>query len=73
MENGTTVVGQSVDELLLAVGVVCRAEHRTDVVPGHACNAVLGTIASASAFSIAIDVWHGSLSEVDASTAQSPL
>jgi len=35
LENGSTVIGQSVDELLLAVRAVCRAKQLTDLCPGH--------------------------------------
>ena len=39
LEKGSTVVGESVDQLLFAVGVVCHAKRLTNLVPGHATNA----------------------------------
>jgi hypothetical protein len=71
VKNTSTVVGQSVNELLLAVGAICRAKHLTDLVPGHATNA-RSSYCLRQRFSMANDARHGSLSEVDASTTQSP-
>src|SRR5688572_11001341 len=70
-ENGSTVVDQSIDEILLAISMMVAPR----TCPISSQDKPLDrarAIASTSVLSIAIDAQHGSVSEADWSTRQLP-